>query len=288
MRGLLQPALADPRITIIFLGSEKVGGVKSLTDWLQVVGRGLPNVPPIQIDPPRFRDFKITQVPEAVVLRDGKEVARVGGVYSTQWIDTALQTRSGDLGTYGAMSTPIELDMQKQFEDAIDHYDWDGYAKSAVANFWRDQHLAPVPHATKPDVYEIDPSVTITQDVTLPNGQVLAHAGDRVNPLKVIPFKPTLLVIDASDPAQRQFAAAQVKKGDIQDLVVMSTAVPAEATDGWDAWAKWQDAIGAHLYLYSKPYASRFRLSATPSFVSGNGLTLKVRQVVVGSTQGAQ
>lgn len=281
MRGLLEAALADRRIHIVFLGGEAEGGVQALTSWLQKVGRGLPNFPSIQIDPPKFHDFKVTQVPLAVVLRDGKEVARVGGVYSTQWIDTALMTRSGDLGNYGAMTSPCEVDMQQLLESKLANVDWQGFANRAVADFWKDQKLTPVPHASKPAEYEIDPTVTITHDVTLPDGRVLAHAGDRVNPLKATPFKPTLLVIDASDPAQRAFAKAQVAKGDIAQLIVMSTAVPATAIDGWSVWAAWQEEIGTHLYLYSTPYANRFRLSATPSFVSGKGLLLSVRQVVV-------
>jgi len=281
MRGLMETALADKRITILFLGGEPDGGVKALTTWLSAVGRGLPRLPAIEIDPPSFHKYHVTQVPLAVVLRDGKEVARVGGVYSTRWIDTALTSRHGDLGSYGAMTFPSETDMEQLLKDRLAHVDWKAYTDHAVANFWRDQKLTPVPHATKPDLYEIDPSITITHDVVLPDGSKLAHAGERINPLKVAPFTPTLLVIDASDPAQRAFAHDQVLNGAAADLIVMSTAVPATAPDGWAAWSSWQDAIGAHLYLYSAAYAKRLKLSATPSFVTGNGLTLKVRQVVV-------
>ena len=135
MRGLLEAALADKRIHIVFLGGEAEGGVRALTTWLQKVGRGLPNFPSIQIDPPKFHDFKVTQVPLAVVLRDGKEVARVGGVYSTQWIDTALMTRGGDLGNYGAMTTPCEVDMQQLLESKLAKVDWQGFANRAVADF---------------------------------------------------------------------------------------------------------------------------------------------------------
>lgn len=283
MRSLMQDALANPKISIIFRGGDPEGGADALSKWLVQVAHGLPKLPPISIDPPSYHKYHITQVPEAVVLRDGKEVARVGGVYSIKWIDEALESHSGDLGTYGQMSTPVEPDMEQQLDQRIKSFDWQGYARGLAANFWKSQKTADVPHATKAEQYDLDPTFTVTHDIQLPDGRYLAHAGDRVNPLKNIPFSVTLLVIDASDPAQRAFAAEQVKKDPMAKLRIMSTTVPADASDGWAAWDQWQEQIGAHLYFYSTQYADRLRLSGTPSFVSGNGLTLKVRQVVVAS-----
>lgn len=281
MRGLLEAALADKRITIVFLGGEAEGGVGALLHWLGAVGRGLKVFPSMQIDPPTFRKFGIAQVPYAVILRDGKEVARVGGVYSTKWMDEALATRSGDLGTYGRMTTPIELDMQRVIEDRIKHFDFKGYISTAVANFWRDQKMPSVPHATKEESYQIDPSTTITHDIRLPNGHYLAHAGDKVNPLASVPLKHTLLVIDASDPAQRAFAHDQVEHAGASTVIVMSTTVPATAKDGWATWNQWQESVGSHLFAYSMAFANRLNLTGTPAIVTGSGTLLSVRQVVL-------
>jgi len=282
MRSLLQDALADKRITIKFLGGESEGGVPALTHWLSEVAHGLDRLPTIQIDPPSFHKYKVTKVPFAVILNNGDEVARVGGVYSTKWIDDELQRTSGDLGTYGAMSTPVEVDMQQLIEDRVKQFDWNSYLKSAVANFWRDQKMPTVPHASEDETWRLDPTTTITHDIRLPSGLFLAHAGDKANPLSVASLDATLLIIDASDPAQRAYAHDQVlHQGKAGHVVVMSTAVPGTAPDGWAAWNDWQNAVGAHLYIYSQAYADRFKLTGTPAFITGDGLLLKVRQVAL-------
>lgn len=281
MRGLLQDALADNRITIVFLGGECEGGVAALVKWLGTVGRGLSTFPSIQIDPPSFHKFGITQVPYAVVLKDGKAVARVGGVYSTKWIDEQLRSRSGDLGAYGSMFTPVELDMQRYIEDRIKRFDWQGYIKQAVANFWRDQKMPAVPHASKDEEYRIDPTTTLSHDIRTPDGRILGRAGQKLNSLKAAPLTATILVIDAADPVQRSFAHEQVKAGTQGELIVMSTSVPATATDGWKTWGEWQEVVGAHLYIYSKAFADRLQLTGSPAIVTGDGTLLKVRQVAL-------
>lgn len=282
MRNLMQDALADPRIQIVFQGGAPDGGVPALSRWLQGLSKGLQGFPPVTIDPPKFHKYRIHQVPEAVILINGNEVARVGGVYSTKWMDQALQTsHTGDLGNYGQMSIPSEVDMETELADRIKRFDWKGYTNGLVQNFWRNQKTVNVPHATKPDDYELDPTFTVTHDIRLPDGTVLAYAGDKVNPLKTLPFNVTLLVIDASDPSQRAYASQQVKEDPSGKLRVMSTTVPATSADGWSEWNHWEEDIGTHLYFYSKQYGDRLRLTGTPSLVSGNGLTLKVKQVVV-------
>jgi len=280
MRSLLEDGLADKRIVIKFLGGEPAGGVPALTKWLSTVGHGLDHLPSIQIDPPSFHKYHVTQVPYAVILKDGKEVARVGGVYSTKWIDDELTRTSGDLGSYGAMTKPSEVDMEVYLADRIKHFDWKSYIDAAVANFWRDQKMPSVPHASKSESWLLDPTTTITHDIKLPTGVYLAHAGDKANPLSVAPLDATILVIDASDHAQVTYAHRQVLNHTGR-LVVMSTAVPATAADGWAAWNQWQTAVGSHLYIYSQAFADRFKLSGTPAMVSGVGKLLKVQQIAL-------
>lgn len=283
MRSLLQDGLADKRIVIKFLGGEQNGGVPALTKWLANVGHGLDHLPSIQIDPPSFHKYHITQVPYAVILHDGKEVARVGGVYSTKWIDDQLTRTSGDLGTYGAMTKPSEVDMETYIANRIKHFDWKSYIDAAVANFWRDQKMPTVPHATKSETWRLDPTTTITHDIRLTSGIYLAHAGDKANPLSVAPMDATLLIIDASDPAQLAFAHREVVHHNHGRLVVMSTTVPATEKDGWAAWNQWQNAVGSHLYIYSQAYADRFKLTGTPAYITSDGLFLKVRQIALAS-----
>lgn len=285
MHGLLEAAAADPRIVIKFLGGEKQGGVAALVHWINQLSKGMNIRPNIEIDPPAFHKYNIKEVPFAVILKDGQEAARVGGVYSTKWMDDQLRSRSGDLGSYGRMSLPIEDDMQVLMHERVAHFDWESYKKVLRSNFWRMQQMPAVPHATQSQTYDIDPTITLTHDIVLPNGTLIAHAGQKANPLALAPLKTTLLVIDGSDETHRAYARQFVKDSPGKQVMVLSTTVPAAAADGWSVWSDWQKDVGTHLFAYSKAMADRFRLTGTPSVVTGDGLLIKVTQIALGSKE---
>lgn len=284
MRGMMEAALADPRITIKFLGGEPQGGVPALFHWLLEVGHGLKVIPSFEIDPPSFHKYHVTEVPYAVVLRDGKVAGRVGGVVDSRWIDRQLAMRQGDLGDYGTMVKPSEVDMEWYIANRIKHFDWQAYIQHAVATFWQGLKMPAVPHASTSLVYRIDPSITLTHDIRTPNGILIARKGQRANPESVAPLDVALVVIDASSAAERAFARAQVASAHVGKVMVLSTTVPAHARDGWAVWARWQRAVGVHLYAYLPAMAARLKLTGTPSVVTGDGLYLKVRQVALDPT----
>ncbi len=70
MHGMMQAALADPRITIEFIGGPRQGGVNALIHWLNDIAQGMKERPAITINPPDFHKYKVTEVPTVVVLRD--------------------------------------------------------------------------------------------------------------------------------------------------------------------------------------------------------------------------
>ncbi|MEY2117121.1 TrbC family F-type conjugative pilus assembly protein [Rhodanobacter sp. FW106-PBR-R2A-1-13] len=281
MHGMMQAALADPRITIEFIGGPRQGGVNALIHWLNDIAQGMKERPAITINPPDFHKYKVTEVPTVVVLRDGNPVARVGGVLSTQWVDSQLRTRKGDLGTYGRMSSIAEVDMTVYLEDRIRRFDWHAYTAHAVANFWRDLAMPTVPHASHSDEYRVDPTVTLAHDIRTPDGVVIARAGQKANPLDTAPLDATLVVVDASDPAERAFARDELRRDAGQHVMVMTTTVPAHAADGWAEWRAWQADIGTHLFAYLPAFASRLKLTGSPSVVSQEGHLLKVRQIAL-------
>lgn len=281
MRSLIEAAQADHRMILVFLGGEREGGVNALVRWLSQTAHGLGKLPHIEIDPPRFKKYNIARVPIAVIVKDGKEIGRVAGVYSSRWMDEHLASKHGDLGTYGQLYIPIEVDMEAYLKARVTAFDWTGYVDQAKATFWKNLKVASIPHASSNDSYRIDPTITITKDIRLPDGRYLAHAGDKVNPLDGRPLRTRMVVVDAADPMQRSFARDYLKKLGDAPVVVMSTSVPSSSTDGWATWAQWQDSIGAKLYFYSPAFAERLRLTGTPSIVSGDGRLLKVEQIKV-------
>lgn len=277
--GMFRAAAADPRIVVKFLGGEKRGGMPALLTWVNNTLKNMKVHPVVQIDPPSFHKYHITDVPMAVVLRDGKEVARVGGVVDSHWIDEQLTERSGNLGSYGPMALPSEFDLEVAMEDRAKAFDWNGYLAGLRANFWRGLHIPGVPHATTAAVYRIDPTITLSHDIRTPDGVLIAKAGTRSNPLKVAPLDRELVFIDASDPAQRAFAKAKVTDPAGRGVMVISTVVPTAAADGWAIWSQWEDEITTNLYAYMPALAKQLRLTGTPSVVVGDGAYLKVEQI---------
>lgn len=278
MRGLLEDAYRTPSMRVVFLGGEPHSGVPGLVNWLRRVGAGLKHLPAIEIDPPAFAKYHVRWVPDAVVVHDGKELARVAGVYQPQWIMSHVGAKGGDLGAYGTLYRPVEVNMEAVIKGRIAAFNWKSYVHRAVHDFWRDQVLPLVPHATHPKTYLIDPTITITHNITLPNGTILARAGERVNPLQHMVFTLHLLVIDASSAPQRAFAKAFIDGHQDDHVVVMSTAVPSTSLHGWKTWAQWSTAIDHRLTLYSHAYAQRFKIQGTPSIIEGDGTYLKVVQ----------
>lgn len=278
VRGLLEDAYRTPGMRVVFLGGEPHTGVPGLVNWLRRVGAGLKHLPAIEIDPPAFAKYHVRWVPDAVVVRDGKEIARVAGVYQPQWIMDHVGTKGGNLGTYGTLYRPVELNMEAVIKGRIAAFNWKAYVDGAVHDFWRDQVLPLVPHAKRPKTYLIDPTITITHNITLPNGTILARAGERVNPLQHMVFMLHMLVIDASSAPQRTFAKNYIARHPDAQIVVMSTAVPSTSNHGWRTWAQWSTAVGHRLTLYSEAYAQRFKIQGTPSIIDGDGAYLKVMQ----------
>lgn len=281
MLGLMNDALAHPNMRIIFRGGDVNGGVAAISQWLSQIGKSLPRMPPVSIDPPSFRKYQIKAVPEAVILDNGVEVGRVGGVYSVQWISEQLAHRTGDLGSYGHMSTPIELDMSVQVKDRIQNFDWKDYMGKAIANFWRQQPVVDIPHATVNRVYRIDTSVIVPRDVVTPDGKILARRGDRINPLAKMAFRPTILVIDGHDQNQRRWARSIEATQSAESFIVMTVSTPVDWNDSWAEWKSWETDVGDRMYFFSKKYAARLPIAGTPSRIVGDGLYLKVDQVAL-------
>jgi conjugal transfer pilus assembly protein TraW len=62
--------------------------------------------------------------------------------------------------------------------------------------------VAAVRATTSPRSFHVDPSITLTQNILGPQGELLHAAGTRANPLDVVTLSRQLLFFDARDPRQ--------------------------------------------------------------------------------------
>lgn len=73
-----------------------------------------------------------------------------------------------------------------------------------------------------PRTFYFDPSMRVPRDVVTPTGQVLARAGDRINPLDHIQLSNHLVFFDQRDPRQVAKASALIGqyKGAVKPILV--------------------------------------------------------------------
>ena len=116
-----------------------------------------------------------------------------------------------------------------------------------------------------------DPSITLTQDVLLPDGSSIGKAGQRISPLSQAAWAPWLF-IDQRDPTQvrtaKQWLVKAESKGQRAKIVVVG-----------GSWRKASEALGRYVYFdQAGVYINRFSIQAVPAEVVQDGLVLKVSE----------
>ncbi|MGH8159232.1 MAG: hypothetical protein ACREPQ_14020 [Rhodanobacter sp.] len=278
-RGALDASAVDKHVHLILRGLPPGTDVIHLQAWLKPwlePYKGGP-VPNIEMNPPMWVKFHVTDAPTAVVTHDGQEVARARGVFSPTWLAQQMRTRKGDLGTFGPMVAPNEVDPAIEVMARAKAFDWDGYKKKMVDGYWTSHQLAALPRARLDSTTFIDPTMVVTRDIVLPNGRVVLRAGQHVNPLQVSPMKTTLLLLDAGDALQRAWVKDQIRALGDAPYTVISVSAPGD----WAEWNEWSAAVGVRLYSFVPALAARIPITAVPARVTQFGDRLKVEQIAL-------
>ena len=285
IRSILAVSSEDLSVHVIFRGVQKDGGVDGFMRWLTDLTRGMTGAPRMTIDPPTWQQYGVTGVPTLIALEHGKEVARAHGIANPEWMAEQLAAhRAGDLGRYGEVVEPSEPDMMVMLKEAAKGFDMAAYRANAERDFWASQKPVVLPMTAREQTRRVDPSVAVTQDVTLPDGKVLAKKGDRINPLRAVAFNQRLIVIDANDSAQRALARTLAEQAGNRRVVILTGSVP-DPDSGFASWGQWQDDLGMRLYLLSEQVRSRLDITHTPTMVEADGDQLVLTELVPPTAQ---
>lgn len=123
-----------------------------------------------------------------------------------------------------------------------------------------------------------DPSIVVTKDMLLPDGQILHKAGTRVNPLAIRPLTKRMIFIDATDQQQLVWAKKQYQQSGWRDKVILVNGSYLDVMKDWgkrvyfDQQAK-MDGGGR------KTLVQHFGIKAVPSLVSQEGNQLKIEEI---------
>jgi conjugal transfer pilus assembly protein TraW len=100
------------------------------------------------------------------------------------------------------------------------------FAARVKARVMRPVPVAGISAAIEDRSWEFDPTVVIESDIRDHKGNLIAAAGQRINPLDTIAMSQKLLFINGDDPAQVSWAMAQ--GDDLKTKVIMVAGSPFE------------------------------------------------------------
>lgn len=130
----------------------------------------------------------------------------------------SLPAGAKDLGTYGHLFPITEPDLlafiAHRLEGMKQSGELDRLQQEAVARVKAHAvRPAPVPGLTpaiKERSFRYDPTFTVQETITDMRGNVIARAGDKVNPLDKVAYNQTLYFIDGDNPAQMAWIKTQL------------------------------------------------------------------------------
>ena len=174
-----------------------------------------------------------------------------------------LTAQAHCIGTYGSIYSIAEPDMLRaihkrlaamQEDGAIDRMQ-QGMIKRARAHVLRPTPVSGVTDLTGPaSSHYIDPSITIDHAIKLPSGEVIAQAGETINPLAIRVFHERLCFINGDNSQQISWVK---HKASCNKVILVNGNI-----------RKVTHSLGRRIYFDQFGYlCHRFKITHTPSVV---------------------
>lgn len=286
VRDLLEEAAGRDDVVVVFRGVRPGQKLPEFTRELHALTRSFEEdrQPEVVIDPERFDRAGVTVVPTLTLEENGHVLAKVTGIIGTRWLQAKVANTPGgdsstaaiDLGTQGPTKDILEPNLIDEFKRRVAQVDWEGKKREALARFWKNTSFYDLPPATADRERVIDLTVTAPYDVTAPDGRVVVQAGQRVNPLDLLPFTQRLVIFDPTRPGQPALARSLGQGAGPRRVTYIATRLDRDS--GWKALENLESALDAPVYLLTPDVRARFKLEFVPTVVEARGNTLIVRE----------
>jgi conjugal transfer pilus assembly protein TraW len=245
---------------------------------LHTLLEGIDPLPNVALDPSPFRDLGVDRAPAIVANDRGGIVARVSGLSDPEWLRGQIRNGArGDLGVRGPVVAISEPDLIEELQRRLATLDLGALRDAAIGRFWERAAFEALPAATQPRERSIDPTLTASADLYLPDGTTLIQAGQRLNPLAHLPFSQRLIVFDAADPGQVETAHRLGDQGGGPHPLYLASGFDRD--QGWDGVRAVEDRLNAPVYLLTPEVRTRFALERVPALVEAQGRVFVVREV---------
>lgn len=277
MRALMR-SMAGEDVTLAIqglpVGMRRIDEVVSL---MGTIGDGIKGSPGLVIDPRHFEKTNTTTSPTIVVEMKGEPLVWAQGVSDPAWIlDRYNHGERGDLGVYGSVEEVTEKSLTQEIHERIAKIDWEKKKAQAGKRFWQNRQYLDVPVTTRPRAFEFTLEYEIHEDMPGKDGELMARAGDKINPVTMISGSFYLVVFDASDSLQLAKAKELGANASTGKHVKYLATRMDPGDDGWEEKVRIEDELDAPLYFISEQQASILRVQHVPATVqvSGNNLLI--------------
>lgn len=191
----------------------------------------------------------------------------------------SLSAGARDLGTMGHLFPIAEPDLLDFIGQRLQGMKDSG----EIDRIQREAEARVKAHAVRPDpvagltpakadrTLHYDPTFTVGETIRDMRGNVIARAGDQVNPLDKVPFSETLYFIDGDNPAQMKWVKQQLA-GQVNFKVILVNGNIRDSSNALDE-PVYFDQYGT--------LTTKFGFEHTPVRISRDDRTLKVEEVAL-------
>lgn len=223
----------------------------------------------VMLDPPAFRDHKITAVPAIVRLDEHEKlVAKVVGLVNPGWVrEQVASGRQGDLGTQGQTYRIGELDLIEQMKAKAATLDLAKQGEDARRRFFLEMPTIDLPYAREKRIRTLVPQVVVNEDVVDQTGRVRYRRGQAVSMQEHLQAAPVLVIFNSQDPVHVAFAKQMIARTPPNKQVILMTT-RVDRAGGIPKYARQEVAIGRPVYLLMEDVRTTFGIEHVPTVVT--------------------
>jgi len=202
----------------------------------------------------------------------------VAAVVGTMVVIGPMRSEAKDYGQAAQTFPVIEPDLLSTIENRLRRAEASGelartnemFAKRVEAKVRRPDPVSGITPAQAARSWDFDPSVTMERDIRDQKGNLIAAAGQRINPLDFVSIRQDLIFIDGDD--SEQLAWATTRYSDIKAKIIFVKGSPIEQ----------MTAKKRRFYFDQEgKLTSRFGIEHTPAVMTKAGKVMKVTEVVL-------
>jgi len=264
---------------VLFQGlAENSNSIFPVLHKLKALSEHLEVEPHVQLDPVKFKKYAVTAVPVMIYRQNGNEY-KVRGTLAADWLINRAgeNNKTMDFGVMGQMREVSELNIIDEAERRNAMIDWDREKKQAIERFWKKKQFFVLPATHESKTYFMDPTIRVTQDIVDLGGNVIAKAGQVVNPAENMPYQLKVIVFDATNEKQTLWAMNKLEEWKDHKLVLVSTRFDRQ--DGWKHLQSIRNRFQREVKLLNKEMVDVFGLEHSPATIQTVDGYLKIEQI---------